>query len=130
MTWSIDVTDLESLSARLDAATRRLPPQVYAVTRKSASVIRDDARSRVSTHPSWPQLASTITVATRSLAGVHYEAVIGYDDQGQGELAGIAEYGSARKAPHPALLPAFAAERPRYVQALARALGDTIEGAL
>ena len=46
------------------------------------------------------------------------EAVVGYDDVGQGELAGIYEFGSATRGPHPTLYPAAERELPRFEKAL------------
>jgi hypothetical protein len=72
-------------------------------------------------------LAHTVNFDLRGSNAVVASAVVGYDDAGQGELAGIAEFGSARHAPHPALMPAAKAEGPRFEKALlevvAKALG-------
>ena len=78
-----------------------------AVVAKGLLNIKKDTRSRVSTHPSWRRLAQTVSYDQVGLGGE-----VGYEDRGQGELAGIAEFGSARHAPHPALIPAAKDEAP------------------
>jgi hypothetical protein len=126
---SIDASELQALSASIASASKNLPREARAVVSKGALNVKNDARERVSDHPSWKRLANTINY---DLTGNAFfsAAEIGYDDVGQGELAGIAEFGSARKAPHPALMPAFAAEGPKFTKALADVGAKVLRDAL
>lgn len=108
-----DFSEAEHLAADLGRIEHRLVPEVRGVVKRAAQNVKDNTRERISDHPTWRRLASTVTYDMHGLA-----AEVGYEDRGQGELAGIAEFGSARKAPHPALIPASAAEEPRFVRAL------------
>ena len=89
------------------------------VVEKALVNIKQDAQRRVSSHPSWRRLPSTINYDMRGVL----DGEVGYDPRGQGNLAVIAEFGSAHHAPHPALVPAAAAEEPRFEKALADVLG-------
>ena len=109
----LDMAEVERLSASIGKASAAMVAAARAVVAKGALNIKNDARSRVSTDPTWKRLAHTINYDQVGLS-----AVVGYDDEGQGELAGIAEFGSSRHAPHPALMPAAKAEAPRFEKAL------------
>ena len=117
--------DLERLSASLGRASGKLIDEAHKVIAKGSLNIKNEAREKVSDHPSWRRIAQTINYEQVGLS-----SVIGYDDIGQGELAGIAEFGSARHAPHPALMPAARAEAPRFEKAIgdaaAKALRDSL----
>lgn len=71
---------------------------------QAAQLTATEARSRVSTHPSWVGLVDMI----RADQIGPMSADVGYERRGIGKLAHIAERGSARKAPHPAMIPASA----------------------
>ena len=122
---SMDFSEVQALSASLGRASGGLVKEARAVIAKGSVNIKKDARSRVSGHPSWKRLESSINYEQVGLS-----SEIGYDDVGQGELAGIAEFGSARHAPHPALMPAAKAEAPRFEKAMADAAAKLIEDAL
>ena len=122
---SFDTSELEELSVRLTRLPAAAVAPMVAVVTKGAVNVKKDARSRVSTHPTWKRLAETINFDQIGLT-----AVIGYEDRGQGELAGIAEFGSARHAPHPALLPALTEEAPKFEKASAEAVAKAIRDAL
>lgn len=118
---SIDNSELRALSASISRAGDRLIPEARVVVKRAAQNIKDDARSRVSDHPTWKRLAQTITYGMAGNA--HFsQADVGYEDRGQGELAGVAEFGSARHDPHPALIPAFKAEEPKFLAAMEAAV--------
>lgn len=118
---SIDDSELRALSASLGKVDGRLIPEARAVVVRAAVNIKTDARSRVSDHPTWKRLAQTITYGMAGNA--HYsQAEVGYEDRGQGELAGIAEFGSARHDPHPALIPSVKAEEPNFLAAMEAAV--------
>lgn len=125
MAVSADFSEVERLAADLGRASRSVVDEARKVVFKGAMNIKGAARDNVSTHPSWKRLASTINFDIFGLT-----ADIGYDDRGQGNLAGIAEFGSARHAPHPALMPAARDEAPRFEKAIldvaAKALKDLL----
>jgi len=121
----LDLSEFKALSASIGRASAALVVAERAVVAKALLNIKTDARENISTHPTWKRLASTINYEQAGLAGI-----VGYDDRGQGELAGIAEFGSARHAPHPALLPAARDEAPRFEKATVEAATAAIEKAL
>lgn len=111
----VDLSEVRQFLAALEAVDGRLSPVARATVKKSMQDIKTDTRQRVSGHPSWRKLAPTINY---NMVGNKYfaEGEVGYDDVGQGELAGIYEFGSARRAPHPTLIPASEAETPRFMK--------------
>lgn len=118
MTFLTDVSQVQAFAADLGRVEGRLVPEVTKVVKKAGQNVKDDTRERVSSHPSWKRLAPTINYDMHGL-----EVEVGYDDRGQGELAGIYEFGSSRRSPHPTLFPAAEAETPRFVEELARVAG-------
>ena len=121
----LDMSEFKSLSASLGRASAAMVAAERAVVEKALVNIKKGTRENVSTNPTWRRLAGTVNYDLAGLTGV-----VGYDDRGQGELASIAEYGSARHAPHPALLPAARDELPRFEKATADAISSAIEKAL
>ena len=117
----IDLSQFKTLSASIGRASAALVAAESAVVEKALFNIKKGARENVSTSPHWKRLAHTINYDKFGLTGV-----VGYDDRGQGELAGIAEFGSARHAPHPALLPAAADEAPKFAKATLDAMAGIV----
>lgn len=113
----IDVSELRDLSASLGRASSVLIEQAHVVIAKGALNIKNDTREHVSDDDYWRKLAATVNYEQVGLS-----AEIGFEDRGQGELAGIYEFGSARRSPHPTLMPAFAREVPRFE----KAMGDLV----
>ena len=121
----VDLSEFKSLSVNIGRASAAMVAVERAVVAKALVNIKNGARENISTDPTWKRLASTINYDQAGLTGV-----VGYEDRGQGELAGIAEFGSARHAPHPALLPAARVEAPRFAKATVEAATAAIEKAL
>lgn len=117
MIFFADTSQVEEFAHDLGRVAGAVVPAVRPVLMKAAQNVKDDARAAVSGHPSWKRLAHTINYDMYGL-----EAEVGYDDQGQGEVAGIYEFGSARRSPHPTLIPAAERETPRFVEALDKAV--------
>ena len=121
----LDLSELKALSASLGSASAAMVAAERAVVTKALVNIKKGTQANVSTDPTWKRLAHTVNFDQHGLTGI-----VGYDDRGQGELASIAEYGSARHAPHPALLPAARDELPRFEKAtaevVAKAIGDAL----
>ena len=108
-----DFSQARRLGTDLGHIEGRLVPEVRQAVKRGAQDIKTGTQERISNHPTWKRLSHTVTY---DMTGLGFE--VGYEDRGQGELAGIAEFGSARKAPHPALIPASAQEEPRIARAL------------
>jgi hypothetical protein len=120
-----DFSQVSILAVNIGRATAAGITAAQGVVAKGALNIKQDTRKNISDHPSWKRLEQTVNYEQVGLS-----AVVGYDDQGQGELAGIYEFGSASRAPHPTLFPAAARELPKFEQAMSEVTGRAIEGAL
>ena len=110
---SMDVSGLTRLSGDLGRASAKTVTATRAVVAKGALNVKNDTRKNISQHPSWKRLASTVNYEVVGLS-----AEVGYEDRGQGELAGIYEFGSSRRGPHPTLYPAADRETPRFERAI------------
>lgn len=119
--------DLDRLSADLRGAGAAVVPAMARVVKKGLQNIKDDTVSNISRHPSWKRLAPTVGYDVSSLGGLAgLSGEVGYDDRGQGELAGIYEFGSSRRAPHPTLSRAFEREGERFPDQAARAVDQVL----
>src|SRR5512139_200408 len=121
----IDTRELERLAVNIGRASAAAITAAHGVIAKGALNIKNDTRDNISDHPSWKRLKSTVNYEQVGLS-----AVVGYDDRGQGELAGIYEFGSARRAPHPTLYPAAEREAPKFAQHLAEIAAKVTEETL
>jgi hypothetical protein len=110
---SMDVSGLNRLSADLGRAPGAVLVAARGVVAKGALNIKNGTRKNISPHPSWRRLPSTVNFDLIGLT-----AVVGYDDRGQGELAGIYEFGSSRRGPNPTLYPEAERERPQFERAM------------
>lgn len=110
---TLDTSELKTLSANLGRASGAMVTEARAVIAKGSLNIKNDAREHVSDDPYWKRLAQKINYEQVGLS-----SEIGYDDEGQGELAGIYEFGSVKRDPHPTLMPAFDREAPRFEKAM------------
>jgi hypothetical protein len=110
---TFDTSELKTLSANLGRASGAMIQGARGVIAKGSLNIKNDARENMSDSPYWKRLGRTINYEQVGLS-----SEIGYDDVGQGELAGIYEFGSAKRAPHPTLIPAFDREAPRFEKAM------------
>ena len=117
-----DTSELRDLSASLGRASKKVIDEAHAVIAKGALNIKKETREHVSDNDYWRKLAPTV-----NFEQVGLWAEIGYDDRGQGELAGVYEFGTARRPPHPTLMPAFAAEVPRFEKAMADLAGKVLD---
>lgn len=111
---SMDVSGLNRLSADLGKASAKTVTAARAVVFKGAMNIKTDTQDGVRTHKHFgKKLTGTVDFEMYGLS-----SVVGYNDIGQGELAGIFEFGSSRRAPTPTLYPAADREAPRFEQAI------------
>jgi HK97 gp10 family phage protein len=118
---TIDTSELQKLSANLGRASGAVIRDARQVIAKAALNIKTDTREHISDNAYWKRLAHTVNYEQVGLW-----AKVGYDDVGQGELAGIYEFGSAKRDPHPTLIPAFDREAPRFE----KAMGDLAQKAI
>jgi hypothetical protein len=121
----MDFSEVEALSANIGRASARMVKEARGVVAKGALNIKEDTRKNVSDHPTWKRLEHTVNFDVVGLS-----AEVGYDDVGQGELAGIYEFGSARRSPNPTLYPAAEREAPRFEKAMLDAAAKMVEDAL
>jgi len=123
-----DLSEVQALSASIAATTGRLASEARSAVAKGALNIKTETRQNISDHPTWKRLAAAVNYDMAGNAA-YSTATIGYDDVGQGELAGIAEFGSVKHDPHPALIPALKAEAPRFEKAMGD-IASKVMGAL
>jgi hypothetical protein len=121
----VDTRELDLLSVNIGRATAAGIAAAVPVVTKGLVNIKKDTRENISDHPSWKRLAQTVNYEQRGLQGE-----VGYEDVGQGELAGIHDFGSATRAPNPTLYPAADREAPRFAAGLAAAAGKAVEDTL
>jgi hypothetical protein len=120
-----DLSEVQILAVNIGRANGAAVTAARGVVKKGLDNIKSDTRENISDHKSWKRLASTVNYEIVGLEGV-----VGYDDVRQGELAGIYEFGSALRAPHPTLFPAAARELPKFEQAMGSVVGKSVEDVL
>ena len=125
-----DFSEVETLASNLGRASAAAITAASGVIAKGALNIKEDTRKNVSDHPSWKAKKGIPLEKTVNYEQVGLSAVVGYDDVGQGELAGIYEFGSAHRAPHPTLYPAAEREAPRFEKAMAEFVTKATEASL
>ena len=125
----VDTSELDALSASLAAVPAAAISAARAVVAKGALNIKNDTRKNISTNPRWKRLAPSVNYTMKGNA-FYAEATVGYDDVGQGELAGVYEFGTATRAPHPTLYPAVERELPLFEKALGLAVAKVTEDRL
>ena len=123
--FEVDFSEVTRMAVNLGRASAAAIPAARAVIAKGAVNIKNDTRDNISDDPTWKRLAQTVNYEQTGL-----EAEVGYDDVGQGNLAGIYEFGSARRAPHPTLYPAAEREAPRFEKAMGIALAKAAQESL
>lgn len=113
-----DATQVTHLVDAINKASGPAMGDVAAVVAKGANNIKKDAARRISGHPRFRALPSAINYDLySSLKGPSAE--IGPDHaRRQGQLGGIAEYGSPTSPPMPYMAPAAEAEEPKFARAL------------
>lgn len=133
MDLNFDSPGLESLFADLVAAPAKLKTLVRAVVVSSADAVKTDARQRFEDQRVGnylPRYSGSITYSiAEDPAAAEVTAEIGPDRSiagMQGFAGPVMEFGTARTAPHPHLMPAADAEEPRFVVALEDAVGEVL----
>ena len=121
----MDFSELRALSASIGRASADIVAAARKVVSKGALNIKKDTQAQLDGHGWWTGLARTVNY---ELVGLSAE--VGFDDKGQGELAGIHEFGSSKRGPHPTLYPAADREAPKFEKAIADVAAKVIEDAL
>lgn len=129
MTFIIDTSELDVLSADLRRAPATLTKDARAILQKGALNIKNEARKFASGIAHAPHYPSSITYDTRFTAN-SVEAEIGPDRAlgpgKQGFLGAILEYGGIHSGPMAHMGPALDREGPRFEKALADAAVESI----
>lgn len=121
----MDFSEVRALSADLGRAPAAIVPEARKVLFKGSMNIKTEVQNELAGHAYWAPLGRAMDF---ELVGLSSE--VGFKDQGQGELAGIHEFGSSRRAPHPTLYPAAERERPKFEKAMADAAAKALRGLL
>ena len=121
---SADWSEAEAFSVDIGRASAAAIAEVRPVLKKALQNVKRETAAAIPDRY-WDRLAQTLSYDVVGLSGE-----VGYEDRGQGELAGIYEFGSARRAPHPTLYPAAERESERFERYAADALEKAIEGKL
>lgn len=123
---SFETSELRSLAARLDGASRKIGPGLVPVVKKAAQKVKDGAAERaggIGHAPHYPRSISYDFIQW----GRGARAEIGPDKgRTQGALGNILEYGTSKNAPIPHLGPALDAEEGPFLEALAKAEADAL----
>ena len=125
----IDTTEIVKLAHSIEVAGRNVSRDVRQVVAKGALNIKTETRENVSRDPYWSRMAQTVNYSMEGNA-FYSQATIGYDDVDQGELAGIYEFESVKRKPHPTLIPPCHRELPNFERAMADVAAKAIEDAL
>lgn len=126
-----DFTHVIKLAESFSEMGKDLPREVRDSVKKAGQNVKNDTQKAVSTHPRWRILAKSINYdfeGTRFASSV----TVGYDKGTghQGNFGRMAEFGSSKNAPHPALIPAFESEAERFPEFMAAIAVDVARKAL
>jgi hypothetical protein len=99
--------------------------EIAATTIRAGKNIQREARAAAPSGGHVPGYRSLITSSTKRTAW-SVESEVGPLQSGQGSLGEILEFGTARSAPHPHLMPAADAEIPTWLRYVSQALGAGI----
>lgn len=119
--FEFDASELHDLSASLGRVSGVVVQQARGAVFKGAMAIKEDTRRNIPGRY-WGPLVGKVNFDIVGLS-----AIVGYEDSGQGELAGIYEFGSSRRAPHPTLYPAADREAPKFERALLDLAAKAVE---
>ena len=130
----VKVTGLDELIRDLEAIPEKGGKKFGAVVGKGATNVKRDWQRRWSPRigggpENLPHVVRGIGYDRVPDRGTHFEAEIGVSRRNpQASLAHFAEMGSVRNAPIPGGLPALLTEDPKFVQAVADAAVELLEG--
>ena len=122
---SADFSEVERLVVNIGRASAAGVAAARPVVKKGLDNIKKDTIANLSDNASWKHLKRAVNYEIVGLEGE-----VGYEDTKQGELAGIYEFGSALRAPHPTLYPAAQREAPLFERAMGLAVGKAVEDTL
>jgi hypothetical protein len=119
---TVDASDLLAFADELRQAAKGVTSGAPKIVKRGAQNIKTDAQQRVRSQigraSHLRNYARTITYDPVTTADGVVGTEIGPVPGGQGSLAGIVEFGSARSGPMPHLIPAWEAEAPNMEQAV------------
>jgi len=130
----VKVTGLDELIRDLEAVSEKGGKKFAAVVGKGATNIKRDWQRRWSPRigggrQDLPHVVRGIGYDRVPEKGPRFVAEIGVSKRNpQASLAHFAEFGLVGQAPHPGGLPSLLAEEPRFVQAVADAAVELLEG--
>jgi hypothetical protein len=125
MTQVIDDSQLVKLAADIARSPALSMVEIVATTVRAGKTIQRDAKSAAPKGGHVSGYAGKITTSTKKTAW-SVETEVGPLQSGQGALGEILEFGTARSAPHPHLMPAADAEIPTWLRYVSQALGAGI----
>ena len=129
MTSTSDFSQVVTLASAFTEMGRRLPREVRDSVKKAGQNVKNDTQRAVSNHIRWKHVASSVNYDFGGTGSSSF-VEIGYDKRGQGNFGHILEYGSSKKAPHPALIPAFESEAQRFPEFMAQIAAEVSRKAL
>ncbi len=114
---SVSIKGEKELVAEFDAAIEALPPEAKKIVSKGSVNIKADTRRRWRGIAHAPRLPLSVSYDLTESAGEISSEIGPVDGPAlQGFLGGIIEFGGIHNAPRPGLLPALAAEEPKFAQ--------------
>lgn len=122
---SVDVHELTALAADFRRSPALTMAQVVATTVKAGKTIQREARAAAPSGGHAKRYPASITTSTKTTTW-SVETEVGPLQSGQGALGEILEFGAARSAPHPHLMPAADREIPVWLRYVAQSLGAGI----
>lgn len=121
-----DTRELGSLAQDFTAAGTKVIPALVPVASKAGVNIKRTMKSDASGHDHLPGLASKVNYEV-SVHPLSVEVEVGFVDEGQGELANIAAYGSVNNAPVMDITRGLNEEVPRFMKAAAMAAAKALD---
>lgn len=116
----LDHRELDALARDLIAAPAQVIPAILPTAHRAAANMKRIMRSDASGHDHLPGLAAKVEyTVTPSPSSVEIE--VGFRDEGQGELANIAAFGSVNNAPVMDITRGLTEETPKLVRFAAQA---------
>lgn len=123
----VDNGDVRRLLRELESIPTEVLPAVRGVVQRGAFNIKNDWRDRWKGMSHLPALHAAVTYDTEVYGG-GVRAQIGPDKRRrQGPLGNIAEFGTPKNAPHPGGGPALAAEEPKFLAELGKAIDKVVD---
>lgn len=118
----VDDSELRSYARAMRVSAEASMTAVVATTVRAGKNIQREAKDLAPKGGHVKSYAGMITTSTKTTP-VSVEVEVGPLQRGQGALGALLEFGQARNAPHPHLMPALEHELPTWINFLGQALG-------